>query len=122
MPLTDSACKNAKPLEKPYKMADSQGLFLNVMTNGSKYWRLKYRFLTVGDVPCTCGRAAMSADLRIRGKSRCGMAALADGGPVRASIFIWPKGWDATAVNGLHTALSIFSAARTNLPPEIVSA
>lgn len=45
MLLTDSACKNAQPLEKPYKKADSQGLYLEITPSGSKYWRLKYRFL-----------------------------------------------------------------------------
>lgn len=47
MPLTDSAARNAKPREdgKPAKLADSLGLTLLVMPNGSKYWRLKYRFL-----------------------------------------------------------------------------
>lgn len=43
MPLTDTACKNAKPQAKPYKLADSAGLFLLVHSNGSRYWRLKYR-------------------------------------------------------------------------------
>jgi integrase len=42
-PLTDSALKSAKPKEKPYKLADGQGLYLEVMPNGSKLWRLKYR-------------------------------------------------------------------------------
>ena len=45
MALTDLACKNAKPKEKPYKLADSQGLYLSVHPNGSKYWRMNYRFL-----------------------------------------------------------------------------
>ncbi len=43
-PLTDSAIKVAKPKEKPYKLTDGQGLYLEVMPNGSKLWRLKYRF------------------------------------------------------------------------------
>lgn len=42
--LTDPACKNAKPKEKPYKLADEKGLYLEVMPNGSKYFRMKYRF------------------------------------------------------------------------------
>lgn len=42
-PLTDSAIKAAKPKEKPYKLTDGQGLYLEVMPNGSKLWRLKYR-------------------------------------------------------------------------------
>ncbi len=40
--LSDTAVKNAKPKAKPYKIADSGGLFLLVMPNGSKYWRLRY--------------------------------------------------------------------------------
>lgn len=42
--LSDTACKNAKPKDKPYKLSDSKGLFLLVNPNGSKYFRLKYRF------------------------------------------------------------------------------
>jgi hypothetical protein len=36
--------KNAKPKEKPYKLSDGRGLNLEVRQNGSKYWRLSYRF------------------------------------------------------------------------------
>lgn len=43
--LTDAACKAAKPKLKPYKLSDSGGLYLEVMPNAAKYWRLKYRFL-----------------------------------------------------------------------------
>lgn len=45
MPLTNTACSNAKPRKKPYKLGDSDGLYLLVQPNGSKYWRFKYRFL-----------------------------------------------------------------------------
>lgn len=44
MPLTALAVSNANPTEKPYKLADGGGMYLEVMPNGSKYWRLKYRF------------------------------------------------------------------------------
>jgi integrase len=44
MPLSDPACKNAKPKDKPYKLADEKGMFLLINPNGSKYFRLKYRF------------------------------------------------------------------------------
>lgn len=44
MKLTHTACKNAQPMEKPYKMTDGGGMYLYVMPNGSKYWRLKYRY------------------------------------------------------------------------------
>lgn len=45
MPLTDIKCKAAKPGAKPQKLTDGHGMYLEVMPNGSKYWRLKYRFL-----------------------------------------------------------------------------
>jgi len=44
MSLNDRACKNAKPRETSYRMSDGLGLYLEVMPNGSKYWRCKYRF------------------------------------------------------------------------------
>ena len=43
MALTDTAIRKAKPKEKPYKVADERGMYLEVMPNGSKYWRMKYR-------------------------------------------------------------------------------
>jgi integrase len=44
MPLSDSACRNAKPKGKLYKLADSGGLCLRVTPQGGKYWTLRYRF------------------------------------------------------------------------------
>lgn len=44
MSLTDIKCKSAQPKEKIYKLSDEKGLYLQVNPNGSKYWRLKYRF------------------------------------------------------------------------------
>lgn len=43
MKLSDIQCKTAKPQNKPYKLSDGGGMYLEVMPNGSKYWRLKYR-------------------------------------------------------------------------------
>lgn len=42
-PLAPVAVANAKPKERPYKLADGGGLYLEVMPNGSRYWRMKYR-------------------------------------------------------------------------------
>ncbi len=42
MPLTDAACRQAKPKEKPYKLSDTGGLYLLVNAMG-KYWRWDYR-------------------------------------------------------------------------------
>ena len=44
MTLTNTAILKAKPEAKPRKLADEKGLFLLIHSNGSKYWRLKYRF------------------------------------------------------------------------------
>src|SRR5438309_1543666 len=44
MSLNDRACKNAKPKAKTYRESDGLGLYLEVVPNGSKYWRFKYRF------------------------------------------------------------------------------
>ena len=43
MALTDTAVRNAKPKEKPYKLGDSGGLYVIVRPNGSNLWRYKYR-------------------------------------------------------------------------------
>ncbi len=45
MPLTNIQCQTAKPKDKPYKLSDAAGMYLEVMPNGSKYFRLKYRWL-----------------------------------------------------------------------------
>ncbi len=44
MPLTDAEIRTAKPKEKPYKLFDGGGLYLDVVPSGGKRWRLKYRF------------------------------------------------------------------------------
>ncbi len=44
MALTDIEVKKAKVTDKPMKLTDGGGLFLQVQPNGSKYWRLAYRF------------------------------------------------------------------------------
>ncbi|CAG4882995.1 Phage integrase [Georgfuchsia toluolica] len=41
--LTDLECKNAAPKEKPYRIFDGGGLYLEVLPSGAKYWRLKFR-------------------------------------------------------------------------------
>jgi len=45
MPLSEFGVRSAKAKEKPYKLFDGGGLFLLVQPNGSKLWRLKYRFM-----------------------------------------------------------------------------
>ena len=43
--LTELAVRKAKPSSKPKKLTDGRGLYLLLHPNGSKYWRMKYRFM-----------------------------------------------------------------------------
>lgn len=55
--LTDAQARKAAPREKPYKMADTGGLFLFVAPTGLRSWRMKFRYqnkeklLTFGPYP-----------------------------------------------------------------------
>lgn len=55
--LTDIAVKRLKPQEKPYRKADSGGLAIRVLPNGSKLWQFRYRVggkentLSIGPYP-----------------------------------------------------------------------
>ena len=44
MALSDSAIRKAKPADKPIRLFDGGGLYLEISPSGSKLWRLKYRF------------------------------------------------------------------------------
>ena len=44
MPLTDPAIRNAKPADKPIRLFDGGGLYLEISPTGGKWWRFKYRF------------------------------------------------------------------------------
>ena len=44
MTLSDSKIRNAKPGERPRRLFDGGGLYLEVAPSGSRWWRLKYRF------------------------------------------------------------------------------
>jgi hypothetical protein len=45
MPLSDTAIKNAKTnADKAFKLADEKGMYVLIHTNGSKYFRLDYRY------------------------------------------------------------------------------
>lgn len=41
--LTDTAIRKSKPGDKPVKLSDGGGLYLELHPNGSRYWRMKYR-------------------------------------------------------------------------------
>ena len=43
MPLTDVKIRQAKAIDKPLKLTDGNGLYLEVKPNSSKLWRYRYR-------------------------------------------------------------------------------
>jgi integrase len=45
MPLSELSVRKAKPRERAYKLRDGDGLYLLVKENGSKLWRVNYRYL-----------------------------------------------------------------------------
>lgn len=44
MALRDVKVRSVMPEAKAYKLTDGEGMVLLVHSNGSKYWRLRYRF------------------------------------------------------------------------------
>ncbi len=69
MALTDIKVRTTKPSDKPFKLTDGQGMHLLINPNGSKYWRLQYRFggkqkvLALGVYPTvTLGEARKKRD------------------------------------------------------------
>jgi len=80
MALTEVAIRNAKPKDKPYKMGDSGGLFLQVTPAGGKLWRLKFRvagkekLLSLGGWPAV----SLATARKERDKAREALATGAD--------------------------------------------
>lgn len=76
--LTQFVLTNAKPKATPYKLSDGEGLHVLVKPNGTKLWRLKYRYLnneklvsfgSFPEVPITEARD-QRREARIRRRSR----------------------------------------------------
>ena len=65
--LTDKKIQSVKPKAKPYPLADAGGLFVDVLTSGSKVWRYSYRIdgkrtkVTIGNYPAIGIKAARDA-------------------------------------------------------------
>lgn len=97
MALADTKIKQAKPLEKDYKLADEKGLFLLVKTNGAKYWRLKYRIdgkeklLALGVYPEVTLKAAREE----RDKARALIASGIDPNQTKKAVKVSQSGADS---------------------------
>lgn len=72
MALNDTAIRNFKPKPAPYKKSDGEGLYLLVTPDGSKLWRLAYRFaskqktMALGAYPAVTLALAREAKLESR--------------------------------------------------------
>ena len=87
--LTDIAVRKAQVRDKPYKMFDSNGLFLLVTPAGGKLWRFRYKIggkeklLSIGPYPEVTLAAARDARDEARAGLRAGRDPLA--GPQAAA-------------------------------------
>jgi len=88
MALSDTAVRNAKPRQKPFKVADGGGLHLLVTPSGGKLWRLKYRFggtekvLALGAYP----QIGLAKARQLRDEARRQLANGVDPGAVRKAV------------------------------------
>lgn len=86
MPLTEIQAKASKPRERAYKLADSEGLFLLIQPNGSKLWRMKYRYagkeklLSFGSYP----KVGIAAARERRAAAKAVLSSGQDPGKVRS--------------------------------------
>jgi hypothetical protein len=82
--LSDTKIRQAKARSQSYKLHDGGGLYLHVQTNGSKYWRLKYRhggkekLFAVGVYPEIGLAAAREEALKARSQIREGLDPVAE--------------------------------------------
>ncbi|WP_418446044.1 Arm DNA-binding domain-containing protein [Cloacibacillus evryensis] len=62
--ISDKTAQGAKPKEKPYRIKDVYGLYLEVRPTGKKSWRIRYSFqgkpgiVTIGEYPLMSVREA----------------------------------------------------------------
>ena len=75
--ISDSRVRTAKPTERPYRLSDGRGLYLQVVPAGGRYWRFNYRFngrqktLALGtypDVPLGTARERLQEARRLLSK------------------------------------------------------
>lgn len=72
MPLTETRLRALKTKDKPYKVADQRGLYVEVTPAGSKLWRFRYRIgkiekkLSIGSYPEVSLKQARDATYEAR--------------------------------------------------------
>src|SRR3546814_9739991 len=72
MPLTETRLRALKTKDKPYKVADQRGLYIEVTPAGGKLWRFRYRIgkiekkLAIGSYPEVSLKQARDATYEAR--------------------------------------------------------
>jgi integrase len=111
MPLSDVKCRNSKGQARPYKLSDGGGLYLLVNSDGSRYWRLAYRwhgkqrtlalgvYPAVGLMEARAGRddakrsLAANVDPSATKRERKRAAKIASGNTFEAVALEWHENW-----------------------------
>ena len=110
MPLTDSQIRNTKPGEKPIKLTDGGGLYLEVRPTGAKLWRYRYRIAGKENV-FAVGEYAHApngeAKEQTQARRNAGMLTLAE---ARVRL----EEWRALVKQGIHPAHNRQAARRAN--------
>ncbi|GAA3913570.1 DUF4102 domain-containing protein [Chitinophaga oryziterrae] len=79
MALSDMQCRTSKPKAKKYKLFDGEGLYLEIMPTGARYWRLKYRRdgtekrFAIGVYPAVTLQAARIERSRLKEEIKAGI-------------------------------------------------
>ncbi len=113
MALTDTEIRRSKPADKPYRLTDGRGLYLQITTTGGKLWRWKYRFegkeklMALGqypDVPLADARDRLAAARRLLASGvdpmatrKAEKAAMREAGAnsFQATAALWLENWRA---------------------------
>jgi integrase len=81
--LTNKKIDGAKPLDKPYKLADAQGLYIYITPGGTKSWRANYKHegknktATFGQYPRVSLAEARQLNQKLKDDLASGMASAA---------------------------------------------
>jgi len=76
--LSATEVKSAKAKEKPYRLYDGKGMHIEIRPNGSKWWRLKYKF-NGKETSASLGTYPSTSLLSARKKRDDALEALANG-------------------------------------------
>lgn len=77
--ITDTKLRSLKPQDAAYRVADGNGLCIEVRPSGAKVWRYRYRFadkpsmVTVGEYPAVSIQQARTERARLRAMVKAGV-------------------------------------------------